>query len=413
MYHCSRFIQKIINVLLLVLLFSPHVAMSGERVIENAEAKIMERLFDLLSVPKDKKQKAKYECFQGEPIESCTQRPKTKNKKSIKIQLSLHLLDILEVNQKEGTWTVRAFLYSRWKDRRRLKFKPKDFNGLTKLIFNGALGEEQLKRIWTPDLTIINAINRRAQEKTELSINRNGTVVYKEIFTAKIRTKLNYARFPFDEHVVTIEIEPFTEINKSVRLVPAVRKSGNSSEAPDTWAAGEFKTEFTTRPGARFELTTDKPGAWLAPDGANNFSVVTYSLELKRNYVNFLTTKILILFLFALMLWISAIGFSKERLSTDWPWEIVLGIIFFSLGAKNMLPTLPYITLYDLLVMAIYSYAIFDLVLWVAGRTIKTLDNVDLQLRLRQVRVFIAGPLFIIVWWMTMIYSLRDGKIVL
>ena len=90
-----------------------------------------------------------------------------------------------------------------------------------------------------------------------------------------------------------------------------------------------------------------------------------------------------------------------------------MGIIFFSLGAKNMLPTLPYITLYDLLVMAIYSYAIFDLVLWVAGRTIKTLDNVDLQLRLRQVRVFVAGPLFIIVWWMTMFYSLRDGKIVL
>ena len=194
----------------------------------------------------------------------------------------------------------------------------------------------------------------------------------------------------------------FDSVYKSFAVgVPGVRKSGNSSTLPDTWSVGEFKVKFTTRPGARYELSSDKPGAWLAPDGANDFSLMTISLGLKRDYINFLTTRILILFLLALMLWVSAIGWNSERRSIDWPWEVFLGIIFFSTDAQSMLPTLPYITLYNVLVIEIFGYALCDLLVWVAGARLRIHGNYETQLMLKRLRIFAIGPLFIITWWFT------------
>ena len=167
--------------------------------------------------------------FFGPVQKRCKERPQAKNARQIKVQNTLRLLDILEINQIKGTWTVRAFMLTRWKDRKRLRFNGKDFNDRTRLIYNDILADEQIKRIWTPNLTVINAISERNREKLTLTIARNGTVQVKEIFTAEIRTNFDYRKFPFDQQTATIEIEPFTEINKSVRLVPAVRKSGNSS----------------------------------------------------------------------------------------------------------------------------------------------------------------------------------------
>ena len=171
----------------------------------------------------------KYPCFFAPVQKRCNKRPQTKNARQIKVQNTLRLLDILEINQIKGTWTVRAFMLTRWRDRKRLRFNGEDFNDRTRLIYNDILADEQIKRIWTPNLTIINAISERNREKLTLTIARNGTVQVKEIFTAEIRTNFDYQKFPFDQQTATIEIEPFTEINKTVRLVPAVRKSGNSS----------------------------------------------------------------------------------------------------------------------------------------------------------------------------------------
>ena len=302
----------------------------------------------------------------------CTKLP---NQKPVKVQISIHLLDILEINQIEGTWTVRSFLYSQWKDNR-LAFNPKDFGGLSKLSYKDDLANDQMLRMWHPNLTISNQMYRREIENREISISKFGIVYYKEVFTATIRTRLNFKKFPFDKHVVTIEVEPFSETQTLVRLVPAARENGNSSVAPDIWTANKFKVEFSNRPGARNQISTDT-GLWLDPDGSQslrllhllvpsslNFSLMTFSLGLERNYFNFLTTKLLILYVFALILWINA-GFSGGEQSLRWPWEVFLGIIFFSLEAQNELPLLPYLTLYNLLVNELYAYVFIDFVAWV------------------------------------------------
>ena len=333
-----------------------------------------------------------YECLSGDisnPKKYCTKLPETKNKQPIKVQISLHLLDILEINQMEGTWDVRTFMYSQWKDSR-LKFNPNDFDGIRKLIYKGELADDQMLRMWHPNLTITNQISRREIENREISISKFGIVYYKEVFTAKIRTKLNFEKFPFDEHVLTIEVEPFSETQKLVRLVPAVRKNGNSSVSPDIWEVDKFKVEFSDRPGARNQLS-EETGLWLASDGSKNFSLMTFTLGIKRNFFNFLTTKLLVLYFFAFILWINA-GFASEEGSHRWPWELFLGIIFFSLEAQSALPSLPYVTLYNLLVNFIYAYALTDFVLWIIGERLA--EKHKSIIVVQRIKIWFVGPFF-------------------
>ena len=333
-----------------------------------------------------------YECLSGDisnPKKYCTKLPESKNKQPTKVQISLHLLDILEINQMEGTWDVRTFMYSQWKDSR-LKFNPNDFDGIRKLNYKGELANDQMLRMWHPNLTITNQISRREIENREISISKFGIVYYKEVFTAKIRTKLNFQKFPFDEHVLTIEVEPFSETQKLVRLVPAVRKNGNSSVSPDIWKVDKFKVAFSDRPGARNQLT-DETGIWLAPDGSKNFSLMTFSLGIKRNYFNFLTTKLLVLYFFAFILWINA-GFASAEGSHRWPWELFLGIIFFSLEAQSDLPSLPYVTLYNVLVNFIYAYALIDFVLWIIGERLS--EKHSSTIVLQRIKIWFVGPFF-------------------
>ena len=333
-----------------------------------------------------------YECLSGDisnPKKYCTKLPETKNKQPTKVQISLHLLDILDIDQMEGTWDVRTFMFSQWKDPR-LKFNPNDFDGIRKLNYKGELADDQMLRMWHPNLTITNQISRREIENREISISKFGIVYYKEVFTAKIRTKLNFQKFPFDEHVLTIEVEPFSETQKLVRLVPAVRKNGNSSVSPDIWKVDKFKVAFSDRPGARNQLT-DETGIWLAPDGSKNFSLMTFSLGIKRNYFNFLTTKLLVLYFFAFILWINA-GFASKEGLHRWPWELFLGIIFFSLEAQSDLPALPYVTLYNVLVNFIYAYALIDFVLWIIGERLS--EKHSSTIVLQRIKIWFVGPFF-------------------
>ena len=344
----------------------------------------------------------------------CTKLP---NQKPVKVQISIHLLDILEINQIEGTWTVRSFLYSQWKDNR-LAFNPKDFGGLSKLSYKDDLANDQMLRMWHPNLTITNQMYRREIENREISISKFGIVYYKEVFTATIRTRLNFKKFPFDKHVVTIEVEPFSETQTLVRLVPAARENGNSSVAPDIWTANKFKVEFSNRPGARNQLSTDT-GLWLDPDGSQslrllhllvpsslNFSLMTFSLGIKRNYFNFLTTKLLILYVFALILWINA-GFSGGEESLRWPWEVFLGIIFFSLEAQDELPPLPYLTLYNLLVNELYAYVFIDFVAWVISTRLTIDENHSPRILLQRIQIWFIGPAFILAWAATIFLYIK------
>ena len=166
-----------------------------------------------------------YECLLSDPSEPkkyCTNLPKTRGKQPVKVQISIHLLDILDIDQSENSWTVRSFLYASWKDQR-LKYKIKDFDRLSKLVYRGDLANDQMLRMWHPNLTIPNQIEQREIENREISISKYGIVHYKEVFVAKIRTNLNFRKFPFDTQTVTLELEPY-QVQKLIYLIEETGK---------------------------------------------------------------------------------------------------------------------------------------------------------------------------------------------
>ena len=353
-----------------------------------------------------RKNKETLDCLHGEAAALCTTRPKTKKNKPVKISVALRLLDIIEVDEKGGSWTVRAFLYAHWKDSR-LRFKPANYDGARRVNFFGESALAQLKRIWHPQLTIVNHISERVAENLEIFINRNGKIEYKEMFNVKIRTNFDFRKFPFDEQIATIELESFGSSQQFVRLVPAVRKGGNSSTPPSMWKAGDFSIVFGARPEPRYELSSDSPGAWLAPDGVNDFSLMVATLVLKRQHRNFITTKILPLFMFAMVIWLNAFGWTSDKGSLPWPYAGLLGVIFFSHGAQNMLPTLPYPTLFKLWIVQVYVYIVLDFLLWVFAARPVALANEAIQKRIKRLQVYGLGPLLVVTWAITGIWFLE------
>ena len=133
---------------------------------------------------------------------------------------------------------------------------------------------------------------------------------------------------------------------------------------------------------------------------------MTFSLGLERNYFNFLTTKLLILYVFALILWINA-GFSGGEQSLRWPWEVFLGIIFFSLEAQDELPLLPYLTLYNLLVNELYAYVFIDFVAWVISTRLKIDENHSPRILLQRIQIWFIGPAFILAWAATIFLYIK------
>ena len=100
-----------------------------------------------------KNKKNFYECLLSDPSEPkkyCTNLPETRGKQPVKVQISIHLLDIIDLDQSEDTWTVRSFLYASWRDQR-LKYKIRDFDGLSKLVYRGDVANDQMLRMWHPN----------------------------------------------------------------------------------------------------------------------------------------------------------------------------------------------------------------------------------------------------------------------
>ena len=79
----------------------------------------------------------------------------------------------------------------------------------------------------------------------------------------------------------------------------------------------------------------------------------------------------------------------------------------FNTDAQNMLPTLPYITLYNVLVIEIFAYALCDLLAYVAGERLYIHEDYKIEHYLKILRNIAISPLFMITWCLTL-YAYND-----
>jgi len=123
------------------------------------------------------------------------------------VDIGLFIHQISQVDVGFNTFFMEGFVDLVWCDSR-LKFEVEKAHK-KKHYFLEADAAKELEEIWWPDLTFVNEINKRTIENQELVIEHDGTVEYREKFAVLLTSNFDTRRFPFDEQVLTAEIESF------------------------------------------------------------------------------------------------------------------------------------------------------------------------------------------------------------
>ena len=124
------------------------------------------------------------------------------------VDLGLHIVELTQVDEVINTFTIEGFLDLVWCDPR-MAYEAENEEELGEKILLKEKAQALLNEIWWPAVTIANQVNARNIENQELVILSDGTIEYKEKFSAELEAHYDLKEFPFDRQKLEIEIESF------------------------------------------------------------------------------------------------------------------------------------------------------------------------------------------------------------
>ena len=124
------------------------------------------------------------------------------------VDLGLHIVELTQVDEVINTFTIEGFMDLVWCDPR-MAYEAENEEELGEKILLKEKAQALLNEIWWPAVTIANQVNARNIENQELVILSDGTIEYKEKFSAELEAHYDLKEFPFDRQKLEIEIESF------------------------------------------------------------------------------------------------------------------------------------------------------------------------------------------------------------
>ncbi|XP_076844737.1 5-hydroxytryptamine receptor 3A-like [Brachyhypopomus gauderio] len=128
---------------------------------------------------------------------------------------ALHILSVVEVNEKAQSFSLQVFMEMSWNNEF-TKWNPKDFCGITLMSISKQM-------LWIPDINIIEStrIEFLSLESPFLKIQSSGIVTVGQFYTTTAACKMDLYQFPFDTQICTLtlqstldfdelQIEPYT-----------------------------------------------------------------------------------------------------------------------------------------------------------------------------------------------------------
>jgi hypothetical protein len=147
------------------------------------------------------------------------------------VSVGVYLIDFDKFEEQNESFKLDGYLFLTWRDRR-LAFPPSQ-NTLTSKTYKP--GE-----IWLPDIRFSNVELKRETAYTQIKVNPDGIVTYKERFKGTFNSEMDVRRFPFDRQKLKLVIQSPLNDSKEVVFNVDKSKTGKSSEAFLTgWKLGE------------------------------------------------------------------------------------------------------------------------------------------------------------------------------
>jgi hypothetical protein len=245
------------------------------------------------------------------------------------VGIGLFILEVVEVNEVDNTFTVEAYMDNVWCDRRR------QISG-ERQTYVEDVAQGELERGWMPDITLVNQVEKPVVENKELILESDGTVEYRQKFNAKLEARYDLRRFPFDDQTLQLEVESFDWPAAELQLRPVENAVGFSErfEIPE-WRAVNVASELREQE---------------EPRDRAKFSELLISLGVDRESGFYLWKIMVPLFLLVATSW-SVFWMPGDSLSNRLAISFtgILTIVAYQFVIADVLPKVTYFTLWDVL----------------------------------------------------------------
>ena len=255
---------------------------------------------------------------QGEDLVS--QRPPGEG--PTQIEVTLYLIDIMKVIDPEETFEADLFFIATWNDPR---------------LSGTQMRTLPASEVWMPNILVFNKRDASRDLPEVVTIQPDGTVVYRQRLIGTFAAHLDLHRFPLDAQTLQVQLVSYGMNTDEVVLVESAEfpASRNPDLSIRDWEVGEVR------------LTAD---TFTPVPGGQELSRLNVHLNIERMIRYYIVQMLIPLILIVAMSWIP-FWINPEVIPTRIGTCVttVLTLIAFRFMFGSLVPKLPYLTLFDYL----------------------------------------------------------------
>lgn len=254
-----------------------------------------------------------------------------------KVVLGLYILDIADIDEPEGEFSMLVLISTAWQDPDRV------FDGTEPKIFREEDAIEEANTGWRPMVEFNRTTSPAELNHALMRVFPDGRVEFERQVNVTLATMLDLRKLPFDSQQLQIELESFQHLVDAVELVlpPENLRMTDRISLPH-WQPG--KLTATVAPTYR-EVFNE------------TYSRATVTLNMKRHYHFYLWQMIIPLSIVLAMAF--AVFFLPPADLSDRMSVIIaslLTVVALSYSLHSGLPQIPYLTIIDWLFVMAYVF---------------------------------------------------------
>ncbi|WP_447637325.1 hypothetical protein [Flavobacterium microcysteis] len=270
-----------------------------------------------------------------------------KNTAPIEVAVSIHLNKIYDINSVNQTYMIDGYLVLAWHDPNlEKKYCQKNDN---KLVYENKAFP---KDILVPSFEFINILGDREIINRRLIVNSDKNLIYNERFHGRFTTPMDFHKYPNDKQCFTIQLESFSmEKEDLVFVSPQLFPKVLDPSYMEEWNILEKKDYVNEM--MYNHLSANKKG--------ESFSRCNFEIFAQRKIEYYLWKVFLPIGLLVVASWL--VFWVKDFANQlNISFTLMLTMVTFNFFTSSLLPTLPYNTFIEIVIISGYISIFLTLV---------------------------------------------------
>lgn len=291
--------------------------------------------------------------------------PPSTGGKRITVEIAMHIINLSDINEVDGTFRVTFYLFAEWKDPR-LAFVPDHQWQKFKIFPDGS--------IWRPRFEFLNGVDGHTVYETSQRVAPDGSVSFTEAGSATLTATFHLREFPFDSQNLLILVHPFTSQSHVIRF---------HDDDPQTSLTAEDKVYSSLAQWNLLGISAHTRMVEL-PRSRGQIAEARFGIHIKRRFMFYIWKVFVPLLLMVILSW-TVFWVDPADLCSQVEISVttILTVIAFAFAISLSLPKVPYLTLIDAFFLTCYVFVFLTAVelttVHVAGRS--RYSHVGLRIR--------------------------------